>query len=375
MTEQPTTDTITMQLRDLVGPGGNEEVVADLLEEDVATVAEAALRLLLLPRHCRSCQRCRPRCVVGGREQATPWDRSTRRAAAQAGELRDPRSAIVTAVSYVDNSPPISVASVPRFPVPPGVLPAALQRAVDDYQTVRAEHAELLRHLSGSYRRVQDGRQHDVALLRQARQDGKAVTPKDEQAAQRDQDRTLLELESLRQQAAECEARVRAVAAEVALDYRASLDRQADAARGAVLDSIEEIRGKRTELRTVAVCQGWLDSVITPHARVAALGVDTSGIDAALQPVEALLAGPSGEGDLKHYLNNLRQGDRASVFTGRPKERPQPTGRQQPRMSEVSPARCRASTGRTARPEPPRPEAIAHSTRPASRGRCAARRS
>jgi hypothetical protein len=28
-----------------------------------------------------------------------------------------------------------------------------------------------------------------------------------------------------------------------------------------------------------------------------------------------LLAGPSGEGDIGHYLNNLRQGDSGQAFT------------------------------------------------------------
>jgi hypothetical protein len=40
-------DQIAAQLRDLVGPGGNQEIIDALLEEDAATVAEEALKLLL----------------------------------------------------------------------------------------------------------------------------------------------------------------------------------------------------------------------------------------------------------------------------------------------------------------------------------------
>jgi hypothetical protein len=53
MTEQPTTTvdsgeaTITTKLRDLIGPGGNQEIVDELLEQDAAVVAKAALAFVL----------------------------------------------------------------------------------------------------------------------------------------------------------------------------------------------------------------------------------------------------------------------------------------------------------------------------------------
>jgi hypothetical protein len=40
-----------------------------------------------------------------------------------------------------------------------------------------------------------------------------------------------------------------------------------------------------------------------------------SGTAEALQPIQQLLAGPSAQPDIGHYLANLRQGDSGTAFT------------------------------------------------------------
>jgi hypothetical protein len=130
-------------------------------------------------------------------------------------------------VSYPDTTSPINVPGLPGFGTPPSQLPEVLQQAVDEYMALRNEHGERLRHLNGSYRRIQDGRQRDITEARKARQGGKQVAPRFEVAAQQDQDATLLGLEALRQQAAEAEQTVKKVARETEADYRRALDQQA----------------------------------------------------------------------------------------------------------------------------------------------------
>lgn len=99
------------------------------------------------------------------------------------------------------------------------------------------------------------------------------------------------------------------MAAQVAEQYRTDLAQRSEQLRQAVQAGVEAIKARLIELRTVAVHQQWLDMATTPGVRVKAVGVDPSGIDEALAQVGMLLAGPSAEGDIGHYLNNLRQGD------------------------------------------------------------------
>jgi hypothetical protein len=218
-------------------------------------------------------------------------------------------------ITYPDTTAPINVAPVPAFPVPPGAaMPAKLRRAVDEYEAVRAEHAELLRHLQGSYQRIVDARQRDVAEVRQGRQDGKHVTPSHERDARADQDRAILQAEALRQQAQQVETNVRATAAEVASDYRRALARQTDRAEQAVRANIAALRERFTELAVIARCQQWITMASAPSGPVKHVLPDTSAIEPALEPVVRLLAGP-GQVGMDHYLRNMREGDRGELFT------------------------------------------------------------
>jgi hypothetical protein len=153
-----------------------------------------------------------------------------------------------------------------------------------------------------------------VAEVRQAASSGKKYTPHHEDDDAADNRRTLLTIEALQGEAREAEGHVRKVVAEVAEQYRAELAQRSEQVRQAVQAGVEAIRARLVELRAVAVCEVWVDQVLA-GTRVKALGVDVSGIDEALAPVGMLLAGPSGEGDIGHYLNNLRQGDSGQAFT------------------------------------------------------------
>jgi hypothetical protein len=218
-------------------------------------------------------------------------------------------------LSDLDGRPPLVLANVPGLHLPPGRLPDALATACAEYQRIRAEHGERLQHLRGAYERSLAARQADVTELQKARRGGKQASPHHERDEMADRDRCLLELERLRQQAEQADATVRAVATECAQDYRRQLSEAAEKARGAVLAAIDEIGAQVTSLRTTQACEQWPSQVVAvPYSPIKPVSPDVSGIDSVLAPVAALLAEP-GAPDLRHYLNNLRPGDRASTFT------------------------------------------------------------
>lgn len=180
------------------------------------------------------------------------------------------------------------------------------------YEAVRAEHTELCRHLSGSHQRLVDGRQRDVAELRQARQGGRRSARTTRRTPRPTRTGRCWNWKPCASRPPVTPRRTWAVAAEVAEDYRASLAKQAEKAHVAALGMVEEIKARAIELRTVVVCQQWLDQVTaSPPVRVKAVAVDTSGIGEAVRPVELLLAGPSAQPDLGDYLATLTPIDRA----------------------------------------------------------------
>jgi hypothetical protein len=202
-----------------------------------------------------------------------------------------------------------SLTALPPFGLPTDpVLPAELDEACTAYRTIVGKHRELVRHLGGHHERGLAARSRDAEALRSGKK------PHHEQEEAVDRDRTVLAIEDMQREAVLAEQAVRRAAVETGPRYKADLAERAEQQRQAIVDDLAAVKDRLTTLRSIERHREWVEMASTPGQRVKNVQPDVTGLDAALEPVLALLAEP-GERSLADYLASLRPGDSAGPFT------------------------------------------------------------